>query len=205
MANKPSLAWPVVGRYPISFRFGEAPGWYTKIFGGPHNGIDISCPEGTPVLGCDKGEVSFSDDIPDSNGKGLILKHTWGVSLYWHLSQNIAKLGNLVEKGSMIGHSGQTGYCTGPHLHFAIKVYGQEIPGMKGWTDPVLYLSEPVPVPTPPPTLTKYHLVKPGDSLWSIAQKYYGNGFEWRRIFEANKEKIKNPNLIWPLQRLLIP
>ena len=201
----PKIIWPVVGKYPISFRFGEAPEWYIKIFGYPHNGLDIACPVMTPVLACDGGEVCFSDDIPDQDGKGLILKHEWGLSLYWHLQDLIAKLGDRPEKGAMVAHSGATGYVTGPHLHFGIKVFGVEDPGMKDWSDPLRYISETIPTPAPPQPVVRYHTVLPGETLWGLAQKYYGNGLEWRRIYNANLEKISNPNIIRIFQRLLIP
>jgi murein DD-endopeptidase MepM/ murein hydrolase activator NlpD len=202
---KPSILWPVVGKYPISFSFGEAPEWYTKYFGYPHNGIDIACPIGTPVIAVDAGNVSFADDIPDSDGKGLILKHEWGISLYWHLSELSATLGGACDKGALIAKSGNTGYVTGPHLHFAIKVNGDEPAGMRGWTDPVKYIEGDVSTPIPTLPIQKTYIVGFGDTLWKIADKFYNNGTEWRRIYEANKDKIKNPNVIYPLQKLLIP
>ena len=202
---KPQLFWPVVGFYGISFKFGEAPEWYTKVFGYPHNGIDIPCPVGTLILATDEGEVTFADDVPDQNGVGLIIKHLWGQSLYWHLSQVSAKVGYRVEKGAGIGLSGKTGFVTGPHLHFAIKVSTDAPQGMRGWSDPVKYLTDTTPVISQPAISERYHRVLPGETLWSIAQRYYGNGAEWPRIFDANREKIGNPNLIRPLQNLLIP
>ena len=51
----------------------------------------------------------------------------------------------------------------------------------------------------------KYHTVKKGDCLWNIAKAYYGNGSQYTKIYEANKDKIKNPNLIYPNQVFLIP
>ncbi len=202
---EPKIAWPVAGLYPISFRFGEAPKWYTDVFGYPHNGIDIACPEGTLILACDNGEVIFADDVPDADGKGLILKHEWGLSLYWHLSTISAGLGNRVEKGAGMAQSGRTGYVTGPHLHFAIKVFGHEVPAMRGWADPLRFLETTQPAPAPPMIVPKWHLVLPGDTLWSIAAKHYGNGLQWRRIYEANRDKISNPNLIRPFMKLLVP
>lgn len=56
---------------------------------------------------------------------------------------------------------------------------------------------------TAPKTTT--YTVKKGDTLWGIAKKYYGNGAKYTRIYEANKSKIKNPNLIYPGQVFTIP
>ncbi|MBN1543810.1 peptidoglycan-binding protein LysM [candidate division KSB1 bacterium] len=50
-----------------------------------------------------------------------------------------------------------------------------------------------------------YYEVKPGDSLSKIAKKYYGNAMKYPVIFEANREVIKNPDLIYPGQKLRIP
>ncbi len=52
---------------------------------------------------------------------------------------------------------------------------------------------------------TRNYTVKTGDCLWNIAKSYYGNGAEFTKILEANKEQIKNPNLIYPGQVLIIP
>ena len=54
------------------------------------------------------------------------------------------------------------------------------------------------------PKTKKYTVVK-GDCLWNIAKKYYGDGSKWTKIYNANKSKIKNPNLIYPGQKLTIP
>lgn len=51
----------------------------------------------------------------------------------------------------------------------------------------------------------KTYTVKKGDTLWGIAKKYYGDGAKYTRIYEANKGKIKNPNLIYPGQVFTIP
>lgn len=51
----------------------------------------------------------------------------------------------------------------------------------------------------------KTYTVKSGDCLWNIAKKYYGNGTQYTKIYNANKGKIKNPNLIYPGQVLTIP
>ena len=55
-----------------------------------------------------------------------------------------------------------------------------------------------------PKTGTTYTVVK-GDCLWKIAKRFYGNGAEYTKIYNANKDKISNPNLIYPGQKLVIP
>jgi nucleoid-associated protein YgaU len=52
---------------------------------------------------------------------------------------------------------------------------------------------------------TEYYTVVKGDSLSKIAKKYYANANKWPALFEANKEVIKNPDLIYPGQKLRIP
>lgn len=60
--------------------------------------------------------------------------------------------------------------------------------------------------PTPQPQATqRTHTVVSGDTLWDIAVKYYGSGAKYSTIADANKDKIKNPNLIYPGQVLIIP
>lgn len=49
------------------------------------------------------------------------------------------------------------------------------------------------------------YVVKPGDSLSKIAKAHYGDANQWRRIFEANRDLIKDPDLIHPGQSLRIP
>jgi len=55
------------------------------------------------------------------------------------------------------------------------------------------------------PTNVEYYLIQSGDSLSKIAKKYYNNAGEYPRIFEANKEVIKDPDLIYPGQKIRIP
>jgi len=50
-----------------------------------------------------------------------------------------------------------------------------------------------------------YYEVRKGDSLWKIAERFYNAGEKWIRIFEANTDKIKNPDIIYPYQRFTIP
>jgi len=59
----------------------------------------------------------------------------------------------------------------------------------------------------PPPETTKgsTYTVQKGDSLWKIAERHYGDGSQWRRIYEANRDQIKDPDLIHPGQTFAIP
>lgn len=58
---------------------------------------------------------------------------------------------------------------------------------------------------SPEPSTNVSHTVKSGDSLWNLAKKYYGDGKKYTVIYEANKDKVKNPNLIYEGQVLIIP
>lgn len=65
---------------------------------------------------------------------------------------------------------------------------------------------QPISMPEPDEKPSVYvYTVLPGDSLWTIAQKHYGNGSNWSVIYNANKADIKNPNLIQIGQTLVIP
>jgi nucleoid-associated protein YgaU len=76
---------------------------------------------------------------------------------------------------------------------------------MKGWCDPVKYLEDQIVQPQEPYPVMRTYLTMPGDSLWRIADKFYKNGLEWKRIYLENKDKISNPNLIRPFMTLRIP
>lgn len=54
-------------------------------------------------------------------------------------------------------------------------------------------------------TRVEYYTIRKGDTLWAIAKKHLGNGNEYKAIFEANREVIKDPDLIYPGQKIRIP
>lgn len=75
----------------------------------------------------------------------------------------------------------------------------------KGKEQPVRQRSEvqrPAGTPSPP---TREYTIKSGDSLSKIAKQYYGDAGDWKKIFEANKDKIKDPDMIFPGQKIIIP
>ena len=57
----------------------------------------------------------------------------------------------------------------------------------------------------PQPAPVEYYVIQKGDSLSAIAKRYYGNAKDYPRIFDANREVIKNPDLIYPGQKIRIP
>jgi hypothetical protein len=57
----------------------------------------------------------------------------------------------------------------------------------------------------PPAVHTSYYSVKPGDTLWAIAQQQYGNPNDWLTIYDANRGLVRDPNLILPTWKLTIP
>ena len=57
----------------------------------------------------------------------------------------------------------------------------------------------------PQASTARTYTVKSGDCLWKIAKQFYGNGAQYTKIYNANRDKIKNPNLIYPNQVLTIP
>jgi len=93
-----------------------------------HRGVDIACPEGTPVRAAADGVVSLADDSFILHGKTVILDHGQGVStLYLHMSAIEVVPGECVQQGQVIGRVGSTGVATGPHLHYAVYVYHEAV------------------------------------------------------------------------------
>lgn len=94
--------------------------------GGGHNGIDFSVKVGTPILAAQSGTVLGVGDTDAScnavsYGKWVLVKHPNGLTtLYAHLSVIQVSAGQSVAVGEKLGLSGNTGYSTGPHLHFTV-------------------------------------------------------------------------------------
>jgi murein DD-endopeptidase MepM/ murein hydrolase activator NlpD len=92
-----------------------------------HNGMDIAVPTGTPIYSMAKGEVIIAQYM-SSYGNVVIIDHGNGLtSTYAHLSKISVSVGQVVEKGQMIGKSGNTGLSSGPHLHFEIRKNGTPV------------------------------------------------------------------------------
>lgn len=121
--NNTVFDWPVAGGAGrLTQHFGEVSSLYR---GKPHNGTDIGVPVGTPIIAAADGVVMRSDNNDRSTfskyqyGKYVLIKHENNLAtLYAHLSQYVVSSGQAVKRGQVIGYSGNTGYSTGPHLHF---------------------------------------------------------------------------------------
>ena len=118
------LIWPVQG--PITSPFG--PRW-----GSFHPGIDIGVPEGTPIHAAAAGTVIYCG-WESGYGNLVVIDHHNGLATaYGHQSKIEVSCNQNVAQGQVIGLSGCTGFCTGPHVHFEVRVNGTPV-------DPLGYL-----------------------------------------------------------------
>lgn len=120
---KQNFIWPVKGR--ISGQYGSQ-----RILNGipkrPHFGLDIAAPTGTDIIAPADGIVTLSRNDMYFEGGTLFIDHGQGLtSVMIHLSDVIAKEGQHIKQGELIGKVGMTGRATGPHLHWGIKLRGQ--------------------------------------------------------------------------------
>lgn len=97
-----------------------------------HPGLDLSTPSGSPVSAADTGLVIFAGWSGLGYGNAILIDHGNGYqTLYAHLSQVSIYCGAKVEKGKLIGLSGNTGNSSGPHLHFEVRVPGGYVNPLK--------------------------------------------------------------------------
>ena len=98
-----------------------------------HLGFDLAVTQRIPVLAANTGVVVYAADL-GIYGNCVIVDHGLGVqSLYAHLSSIDVKEGDRVEKGHVLGRSGQTGLAGGDHLHFTMLVNGQAVNPVEWW------------------------------------------------------------------------
>jgi len=90
-----------------------------------HSGIDIAAAMGTPVKAAAGGIVKISEFNKNGYGNLVVIEHEKDLSTYYgHLSKLMARAGQKVAKGDLIGNVGSTGWSTGPHLHFEVRKGG---------------------------------------------------------------------------------
>jgi murein DD-endopeptidase MepM/ murein hydrolase activator NlpD len=115
-----TLIWPVNG--PITSPFCESRAWESC-----HPGIDIGVPSGTPIRAAAAGRVALLQSEAASGGYGnfTCVQHTGAMATcYAHQSAFRVSLGQQVGQGQIIGLTGCTGRCFGPHLHFEVRING---------------------------------------------------------------------------------
>ncbi|MDJ0901065.1 MAG: peptidoglycan DD-metalloendopeptidase family protein [Xenococcus sp. MO_188.B8] len=96
---------------------------YGWRWGRLHKGIDIAAPIGTPIMAAASGEVIFAGWNSGGYGNVVKLKHfNDTITFYAHNSKILVRKGQKVEQGQQIAEMGSTGYSTGPHLHFEIRL-----------------------------------------------------------------------------------
>lgn len=109
---------------------------YQKAFGWRgHNGIDYNLPTGTPVLAANSGTI-YSGWEANGYGNFVFITGEGYETVYGHLSR-IVRGGGSVRQGEVIGYSGNTGFSSGPHLHFGARPIGYNRGnGFGGYVDP---------------------------------------------------------------------
>jgi murein DD-endopeptidase MepM/ murein hydrolase activator NlpD len=118
------FAWPLTG--PITSPFGMR--WGTL-----HPGIDIGVPTGTPIHAAGNGTVIWCGWMSGYGNLVMIDHHNGLATLYGHQSRIAVGCNQQVTQGETIGYVGCTGFCTGPHLHFEVRLNGNAV-------DPLGYL-----------------------------------------------------------------
>jgi len=122
---------PLAGSITSPFGWRRHPIFGSRRF---HTGVDISTSYGTPIKASNDGKVIFSGWY-GGYGKVVIVDHgNMNVgshkgkrfsTLYAHMSSIAARNGSNVKKGQVLGYEGTTGYSTGPHLHFEVRIEGK--------------------------------------------------------------------------------
>jgi murein DD-endopeptidase MepM/ murein hydrolase activator NlpD len=124
------FAWPASGPVVSGFGYRIHPIFGTRRL---HTGIDIGAAYGAPVMAGDDGVVAFAG-VMSGYGNAIVVDHGDGLATtYNHLSSFSVGGAQQVSRGQVIGAVGCTGYCTGPHLHFEVRVGGNPV-------DPMPYL-----------------------------------------------------------------
>jgi murein DD-endopeptidase MepM/ murein hydrolase activator NlpD len=122
-SNVTDAAFVLPAKGPLSSRFGVA-----RVLNGkprsPHAGLDVAVATGTPITAPADGIVIDTGDYYYC-GNGLFIDHGNGlITLYCHLSEFVAKAGDIVKQGQRVALAGSTGRSTAPHLHWTVYLNG---------------------------------------------------------------------------------
>lgn len=121
-----ALTWPIPGYTTITSEYGMRVHPITGAYK-LHTGTDIGAPMGADFVAMAKGVVTKASMTP-AYGNMVIIDHGGGVqTLYAHGSEILVQVGQEVEAGTPVLKVGSTGYSTGPHAHFEIRINGQTV------------------------------------------------------------------------------
>lgn len=128
---------PVIGWISSPFGWRRHPIFNSTRF---HSGVDIAGKNLSPIKASHSGKVIHSGWY-GGYGKVVIINHGTlqdgkyagrkASTLYAHMSSTIVSIGNYVKKGDVVGYEGSTGYSTGPHLHFEVRIDGKPVNPME--------------------------------------------------------------------------
>ena len=117
------MAWPTPGYKTITSKYGMRMHPIFNVYR-MHTGVDIGAPLGAEIVAVNDGVVTLSA-YSSSYGYYIMVDHGGGVvTLYAHSSKLIASEGDIVKRGDVIALVGSTGWSTGPHLHFEVRING---------------------------------------------------------------------------------
>ncbi len=118
------MAWPVPRGGTITSPYGYRT--YPDV--GLHTGIDIAIAQGNTIAAAEAGTVIRVINGTTGYGKYLMVNHGNGtVTLYAHCSKIVVAVGDTVSRGQKIAEIGSTGFSTGPHLHFEVRIGGKAV------------------------------------------------------------------------------
>lgn len=107
---------------------------------GPHQGVDLRAPVGTPIVAPQDGIVSGVDDDPaGAGGKQLFFRMLDRRMSFSHMSSIVVGVGP-VKRGTLLGYSGATGNVTGPHVHAEMREFAPDGTPAASRMDPMLWL-----------------------------------------------------------------
>lgn len=125
-----AMIWPIPGYTTITSEYGMRVHPITGAYK-LHTGTDIGAPMGANFVAAAKGVVVKAEMTP-AYGNMVIIDHGGGVqTLYAHGSEIVVQVGQEVEAGTPVLKVGSTGYSTGPHAHFEIRINGQTVNPME--------------------------------------------------------------------------
>ncbi|TDW99480.1 M23 family metallopeptidase [Dinghuibacter silviterrae] len=93
-----------------------------------HAGLDFTAPQGTPIYATANGTVAVAGFTEGGYGNHVVINHGYGYeTLYGHMYKVIARVGQVVKRGEVIGYVGSTGKSTGPHCHYEVHKNGSPV------------------------------------------------------------------------------